>query len=201
MRISLILINILFLNLLAISVTNAEEPVPQTTKKNAIIVKAGTFTLAKTEQTIISFDATFDDNSTSVFAVEYTRKFGDNFTFGGEILHYQNQYAMLSIPGEVETVVFTGNIKKYFDLAKYFQPFIGAGLGVATTNVTGALDGSASGLAASFSVGAEIPFEYVGIHLEYKYLSATTDGETTGGDTAKFDVGGSGLFAGVSIHF
>ena len=117
------------------------------------------------------------------------------------MVRYTNDYVGGGIPGEVDTTILMGVIKKYFALAKHFHPFLGVGLGVTTASVTGSLDGGASGSASSFSVGAEIPFEYVGIHLEYKYLNATAKNETILGQTAKFDLGGTGFFAGVAIHF
>ena len=170
-------------------------------KKNIIIVKAGTFTLADTDQTLAGTDATFEDTSSSVFSVEYNRKFGDNFAFGGEMVRYTNDYVGGGLLGEVDTTILMGVIKKYFALATHFQPFLGMGLGVTSASVTGSLDGNASGTASSFSVGAEIPFDYVGIHLEYKYLNSTADNETILGQTAKFDLSGTGFFAGVAIHF
>lgn len=200
MRNPFIFTSITIFSFMAASVSYAEESVPKAVKKNAIIVKLGTFTLAEKEQTVAGSNLTFDENSTSVFDVEYTRRFGNHFTYGGEIIHYTNTYNDF-IDGEVETIVATANIKKYFDVATHFQPFIGAGIGIASIGVTGSFDGNASGLAASASVGAEIPFEYVGIHLEYRYINATPDGETTFGQTAKFNVSGSALLAGVSIHF
>jgi len=192
---------IAMLSIMATSVSNAEEIVATPAKKNAIIVKLGAMTLSETEQTLLGSRATFEENSTSVFDVEYARKFGNNFSYGGEILHYKNAYSIFT-QGDVETFVGTANIKKYFDVATYFQPFIGAGIGFSVVDVTGPIEGGAAGFAASASIGAEIPFDYVGIHLEYRYVSSTADGETTDGRrTVDFNVGGSALLAGVAIHF
>jgi len=169
-------------------------------RKNAIIVKAGAFSLSETSQTLGSSSATFEEDSDTAFGIEYSRRFGNNFTFGGEFTTYSNDYAT-TIPGEVTTYIGLANIKKYFDVAEHFQPFVGAGIGIALISVSGPFTGGAGGLAAGFSAGFEIPFDRVGFHLEYKYLSAKADGETLFGQTIEFDVGGSGVFAGVAIHF
>ena len=200
MRKRFIFILFFIINFLFVSLSFAQEPVSGAAKKNTIIVKVGTFTLADTDQTLAGTNATFEDTSSSVLSVEYNRKFGDNFAFGGEMVRYTNEYVRI-LPGEVDTLILMGVIKKYFALTTHFQPFIGVGVGVTSASVTGSLDGNASGTASSFSVGAEIPFDYVGIHLEYKYLNATADNETILGQTAKFDLSGTGFFAGVAIHF
>lgn len=186
---------IMIFNLLCVTVANA-----RTDKMNTIIVKAGSFGLSDTRQTIAGSNATFEEDSSAVFAVEYARRFGENFSFGGELVNYSNDYATF-ISGEVDTAIATANIKAYFDVGKHFRPFVGAGAGFAVIDVSGPFDGSASGFAMSFSAGVQIPFEHVGIHIEYKYIAANAENETNYGNTAKFDVGGDGVFAGISIHF
>ena len=183
------------------SVASAEESVSSDSKKNAIIVKLGSFTLDETRGTVLGISTVYDEDSSSVFDIEYTRKFGDNFAYGGGAAHYSNTYIRGGNAGDIDTFIVTANIKKYFDVAQYFQPFVGAGAGFSLVDVSGPVSGSASGLAASLSVGAEIPFKYVGIHLEYKYTSSSAEGETVFGQTADFEVGGSGIFAGVAVHF
>lgn len=183
-----------------VSFAQAKDKGPSSNNKNTIIIKSGSFNISEASQTIAGSSATFEENSSSVIAIEYSRKFGNNLTYGGELVKYSNEYATF-ISGDVDTTIIIANIKKYFDLSTHFQPFIGAGAGAVLTTVSGPFDGSAGGFATSLVLGAEIPFENIGIHIEYKYLSATADNETTSGNTAKFDVSGSGIFAGVSIHF
>src|SRR5258708_37773096 len=89
------------------------------------------------------------------------------------------------------------NGKYYFRAADWFYPFVGAGIGLAGAVYSGGnLKGSGGGLAYQGLAGMEFRFGSGGLHLQYKYLAATT-----GKSDAQGKVGGGGVLAGVSFLF
>jgi hypothetical protein len=76
-------------------------------------------------------------------------------------------------------------------------PFVGAGVGSVANSFSGDFSGNGSGFGAQALAGIEFRFKSVGLYAQYKKLGATVkdaDGE-------KLDVGGDGIFAGLSVGF
>lgn len=162
---------------------------------NNITLKLGSYTLGSSKQTIVS-PVTFDTKSTSVFAIEYERKFKNNLSWGGELIRYKNTFT----PGSNAATgmhVFA-NVKKYFDLATHVQPFIGAGAGASTVRLSGSSSsGVAGGFGVQFNAGVKFPFEDVSFLVEYKVISS----EPSDSAGSSVDLSGNGLFAGLAINF
>lgn len=164
----------------------------------ALIVSAGSFSLANGNQVVGGLPSTYDTTSTSVFGVEAEWRRGAGFAIGGEVFSYRNDLVSTgAIPNaQHDVLAIMVNGKYYFRAASWLYPFVGAGIGLATATYSGGFSGNATGLAYQGLAGLELRFKPVGLYVQYKYLVSTT-GDT--GNEAK--VGGSGILAGVSLIF
>ena len=162
---------------------------------NNITLKVGQFNLGDTSQ-VIQSAVTFEEKSTSVFAIEYEHKLRNNITFGGEIINYKNTFN--SGADSASAFHIFANFKKYFDVAAHVYPFIGVGAGGSSVRLSGPnSSGTAGGLGVQFMGGIKFPFEEVSVVIEYKVISA--EPADLVGSTV--DLSGTGLFAGLAINF
>ena len=186
-----------FIGLISLPVTAEEE-----TKKYSVILKTGSYSLSQGTQTVSSYSTKFNKSASGVFAGEFTWGSSDDIRFGGEIFLHNNDYTSVGFKGEASTTVVMFNARKYF-LEDDFRPFIGGGVGAASSDFSGRFVGSAGGLALQVMFGAEYKLSNsVSLYAEYKnILLADVDAETTTGGTAEFDLSGDGLFAGAAIYF
>lgn len=186
--------------------TVAREPPPPAEKEEeegkwrvAVIAKTGAFKLSAPSQTIAGLDTSYDKSSKPVVSLEAELRHRDGFAIGAEALYYKND---LTAPGTTlaatQTVV-SGmlNGKYYIEVADWFYPFLGAGVGFAGASFAGDLQGKSSGPGFQGMLGADFRFSSVGLYVEYKYLSSTTQDSAN----QKIKVGGSGIFAGISVAF
>jgi opacity protein-like surface antigen len=182
----------------------APEPVvsaptePGRESEFALIVSAGAFKLANSNEVVAGLPSTYDTTSKSVFGIEAEWRSGTGFSVGGEVFSYKNDLVTTGANPNAQqgVLAFMVNGKYYFRAASWFYPFVGAGVGLASASYSGGLSGSASGLAYQGLAGMEFRFKPVGVYLQYKNLSAKT------GDSGKeVKVGGSGFLAGISISF
>jgi hypothetical protein len=171
---------------------------PERDRHFAIIVSAGTFKLADDGQVVGGLASTYDTTSSSVWGVEAEWRGKTGFAFGAEIFSYKNDLAAGGTVSNAQQDVLAimANGKYYFDVTSRIHPFVGAGIGVAKTDYSGALTGDATGPVYQGFAGVEFRFKPVGLYLQYKYFSGKT-----GDSGSKVKVGGSGLLAGVSISF
>ncbi len=170
----------------------------------ALIVKAGSFKLAEGDQSVGGTPSTFDTTSKPAAGIEIEWRSRSGLAVGGEVFYYKNEFVPSATAATAEQEVYAAmlNGKYYFRAADWFYPYVGAGVGLASTSYGGSLSGAASGPAFQGFAGAEFRFNRVGLHLQFKYLSATTEGKlATTGATEKVKVGGSGVLAGVSFIF
>lgn len=158
---------------------------------NSLNIKTGSFTLDSKTQNIGGSTVTFDDSSSSVFSVEYERGFGKDLSWGVELLSYSND--ILASSNDADTVIVMGTIRKYFDVSKHVQPYIGGGAGVSVVTIIG----SGSGIAFQGMAGIKFPFDRISAILEYKFISSEADDDFG----ATVDVSGSGIFAGIAFNF
>jgi opacity protein-like surface antigen len=164
----------------------------------ALIASVGSFKMATGDQVVAGLPSTFDTSSKSVFGIEAEWRFGSGFAVGGEIFSYKNDLVSTAANPNAEQAVLAVmvNGKYYFRATSWLYPFVGVGVGLASASYSGGLSGDADGLAYQGLAGMEFRFKPVGIYVQYKNLSAKT------GDTGnEVKVGGSGVFAGVSISF
>ncbi len=167
-------------------------------KRHVIIPKLGTYELDNRNQ---SSGRTFETKSDSVFALEYEYHFKFGLSLGGEIVGFDNTYTK-TFQYTAESRLYMGNVKYHFNHQGAFSPFIGAGLGIAyIRNNEEPFVLSHTGEAYQAMVGIDYRFKYVGLHLEYKMVDAEAEDDFGSFTISRIDLGGSGIFAGVSAIF
>lgn len=171
---------------------------------HSLIVKTGTYKLASKSQSFLGSTQDFESSSKGVFGVEYEYRFASDVAVTGEIGRYRNAYTRSGVAGSGSMGVthFSVKAKKYFDVTKWFHPFVGGGIGTAVTDFSGPITGGTVGVGLVGVGGAEFRFDKVGVYTELRYWSGKTSGEEEGsGSSVKVDIGGTGLNVGVIFHF
>lgn len=156
-------------------------------------IKTGSFSINDATQTIGGTTVTFDDSSDSVFSIEYEREFGKDLSWGVDVLSYSNDIIAGSSANDASTLIVMGTVRKFFDVSKHVQPYIGGGAGVSVVTIVG----SGSGIAFQGMAGVKFPFNGISAIVEYKFVSSEADDDFG----ASIDVSGSGIFAGVAFNF
>ncbi len=164
----------------------------------ALIAKGGTFKMAKSQQIVPALNNSaldFDKTSSPVIGLEGEWRNKTGFAAGGEVFYYKNDL-VTPADGKQQVVALMANGKYYLHAADWLYPFVGVGVGFADALYSGSLKGTAGGAAYQGLAGVEFRFGPVGLHVQYKYLAATT-----GKSDKEVKVGGSGVLAGLSIIF
>ena len=172
-----------------------------------VMLKVGALTLSEETQSIrvngVDYDLIFDDSASGVFAVEVYYQFNSGLAVGGEILNYTANFTTAGIgtdEHDVDVLTVMGIVKQYFRPNSSLQPYLGAGLGVTSTDISGppgGIAGNTSGISYQVLAGIEYRGADIGVFGEAKYLSADTEDD----NNQSIDVSGTGLFAGVAFHF
>lgn len=165
-----------------------------------LLLKTGALTLSEDTQTILGVDRSFDDSASGLLTVEGYYQFDSGFTVGGEILNYSAEFTTVGLNDvhDVDVLILLANAKKYYRINSSLQPFIGAGIGYASTDISGpSIGGSTSGLAYQLMAGVEYRSANIGIFGEIKTIGADTESD----NNESIDVSGTGFFAGVAFHF
>src|SRR5258706_6477722 len=163
----------------------------------ALIVSGGTFKMANDNPTVAGLSSIFDKTSSPVVSVEAEWRSKAGFAVGGEAFYYKNDLATTPPPAvsKQQVLAVMANGKYYFHAADWFYPFVGAGIGFADAVYSGGnLKGSGGGVAYQGLAGMEFRFGSVGLHLQYKYLSASS-----GNSDKPVKACGSDVLAGVSF--
>jgi opacity protein-like surface antigen len=173
----------------------------------ALMIKPGSFKINSESQTLNLTSGTsilqFDTSSSSVFGVEGEWFVRPDISIGVEVVKFSNKYVDTSATppnptdGSTDTLAFLVNAKRYFLPASEWQPYIGAGLGSALVDFSGAISGSTSGIALQAVGGIQWRRDQFALRAEYKYLKANTEDDSG----QKVDMSGSGLFLGVGFYF
>lgn len=165
---------------------------------SALIIKTGSYTLSDETQGLGGDTLTFDEDASGVFAIEY--EWGiDKVALGVELLSYRNDWdSSIATSGDNDTLATMLNVKRYFEIGKSIQFYIGGGIGIASVDFDGP-GGSASGddFALQVMAGVTVRAEKIGLYTEVKSFSSEPEDDF--GDD--IDVSGTGLFGGISFHF
>jgi hypothetical protein len=162
-----------------------------------LIAKVGSFQLASDSQVILGASRSFSAASTA-YGLEGEWRLENGFAFGMEVFGHTQDYTTAGVPsGDVAVTNVFVNAKKYFRPGALVQPYLGAGLGAASTSFSGDITGSAGGFAIQGMAGIAFRWQHVGIYTEFKYERAEV--EDSAGQAV--DVSGTGLFAGMSVQF
>ena len=182
-----------FISLISLSVTAEEDA-----KKYSVILKTGSYSMSTSSQTILARAVKFDDSASGVFGAEFIWNSNQDVSFGGEVFVHNNDYTASGSPGEASASFIMFNARKHF-MEGNFRPFVGAGIGAGSVDLSGSLNGTAGGLAIQVLAGAEYRVaDSVGLYVEYKNM-LSADLEDDAGESV--DMTGSGVLAGVAIHF
>jgi opacity protein-like surface antigen len=177
------------------------EPVPSWQAGDVgLQLKLGSLSLSQQNQNILSSDRTFDKSASSPYGVEVYYQFDDGLVTGGELLGYKAHFTTtgLSDTHDVSVLMLLADVKQYYSTDSRLQPYLGAGIGVATTSVSGpTISGNTSGLAYQIEAGLEYRLASFGIFGEAKYLGA----KTKSSNDQTVDVSTTGFFAGIAFHF
>ncbi len=170
----------------------------------AVMFKIGSLSLSNQTQSIdvsgTTFDFNYDKSVSGLFGIEAYYQLGSGLATGGEILSYKAHFTTAggTASGDASALVALANIKQYFLSDSSLQPYVGGGIGVAVTKVSGtAITGNTAGFAYQLVGGVEYRTSSVGFFAEAKYLSANTKDK----NSQTIDVTGTGFFAGVALHF
>lgn len=165
-----------------------------------LILKLGSLSISQETQTILSTDRRFDDSASSPYAIEGYFQFNSGLAVGGELIAYTAEFTSVGLNDkhDVDVMMFMGTVRQYFRYRQNLQPFVGAGIGFAVTDVSGpSVSGNTSGVAYQLLAGLEYRFSSVGVFAEYKFIGADTESD----NNENIDVSGNGIFAGVAFHF
>lgn len=164
----------------------------------SLMLKAGSMTLSQDSQTIDGVTGSLDTSASGTFAAELDYQYASAVTLGAELMRYKTNMTWSGSSNDISVFVLLGNLKQYFNTHSPLQPYVGAGLGVAVTDISGAtLNGNTSGFAYQLLGGVEYRTSSIGFVAEAKYLGAKTS-DSEGRD---IDVSGAAILAGVVFHF
>lgn len=168
-----------------------------------LIFKGGSFSLGSDVQNInaesggvpTSFQTTFG-GSASAFGLEAEWRSRNGWAFGGEAMVHSHEFTTVPVvtlgQGDMRVVSVLVNAKKYFRSEAIVQPYLGAGIGIAVVSMSGQLEGTTTGYSMQAMGGVAFRWEHIGLYTEAKFQA---------NKTPDVDASGTGLFAGLSVHF
>lgn len=182
--------------------TADRETVPEGQSGFTLLFKGGSYQLGSGAQDILGATRTFTTGGASL-GIEGEWRLANGVAFGAEVFSHSHEYTTIAstATGELSLVHVMVNIKKYFRPGRLVQPYLGAGVGAVNASFSGNSIGSITGSATGYGVqamgGVAFRWPHVGLYTELKAHSATV--EDASGQSV--DSSGTGLFAGLSVHF
>ena len=166
---------------------------------SALIMKIGKAQLWDNTQFLDGAQRTFDDSSWRTFALAWEHRARHGMGLGVEYITYRHSYTPASSgDGQAKTQIILFSARKYFDASSILHPFVGVGMGLGHTSVTG---GASIGPDVNFEVqantGIELRFDNVGFYVELKGLY----NDSSGPSGNRYDPSATGVFGGMSFIF
>ena len=172
--------------------------------------KVGSFSLASDAQTVLGGARTFAATNVA-YGIEGEWRFRSGFAVGLEFFGHSQEYTTdgFSGSGEMTATNLLFNFKKYFRPSAVVQPYLGVGFGStiadfspgSSSGISG-ITGTIGGFAVQGMAGVAFRWRHVGIYTEFKYVSAEAEGtDSFTGLSESVDLSGTGLFAGMNVHF
>ena len=190
--------------------TVREDDEPTAASGVTLIFKLGSFTLASDSQTLLGSSRSFSAANLA-YGVEGEWHFQNGFAIGVELFGHGQEYTTAGATGSGDMTVVNAlfNAKKYFRPAAVVQPYVGVGFGSSVSDFspgsssgTSGITGTAGGFAVQGMAGVAFRWRHVGIYSEFKYVRAETEAtDLLTGVKETVDVSGTGLFAGMNVHF
>jgi hypothetical protein len=181
----------------------SQAPEPRGDSGITLILKLGSFQLANASQQIVvpglSGSTRNFSSAGMAYGLEGEWRMVNGFAFGMEVFGYSQDWTTTGFAesGSMAVTNVFFNAKKYFRPGATVQPYLGAGIGAASTNFGGDITGSAGGAAFQGMAGVAFRWQKVGVYTEFKFESAKVE-DAAG---VAVNVSGTGLFAGVSVYF
>lgn len=165
----------------------------------AMIMKTGKVQLWDDSQYLDTRTRNFDDSSWRTFALAWEHRGRRGMGLGVEYITYRHSYLpSTSGDGQAKTQIVLFSARKYFDASSIVHPFVGLGMGLGHTSVTG---GASIGPDVNFEIqantGIELRFDNVGFYVELKGLY----NDTSGPSGNRYDPSATGVFGGMSFIF
>ncbi len=166
--------------------------------QDALILTMGATHLAHTHQAVAGQDSHLSQGANNVYGIAWERRHYNGIAYGGELLLSNNTVNNVSGSGNVASRTFMLTLKKYHRPAAHVYPYIGAGLGLMDTEVTGVNGGTGIGPAVEVDGGVEFEWAHsVGFYTELRGIYAP-GGVIYG---TRVNMSGVGLYGGVSLLF
>ena len=179
--------------------STSEPDVPMIPGGIGLLLKTGALSLSDTEQVILGTTRQYDESVSGFTAIEAYYQFDSGMAFGGEFISYSAAFTTAGVDKhEVGATILFANIKNYYRVNNSLQPFIGAGVGAAATDISGpTLSGNTTGIAYQLMAGIEYRSPSLGVFGEFKYIGADTESD----NNESIDISGTGVLVGVAFHF
>ena len=171
---------------------------PSAFAEDALILTIGATHLAHTHQTVAGQNSALSTAGNRVFGIAWEQRHYNGIAYGGELLLSNNTISNTSGNGDVASRLFLLTLKKYHRPWAHVYPYIGAGVGVADTHVSGVNGGTGVGPALEVDGGVEFEWAHsIGFYTELRGLYVP-GGVIYG---TRVNMSGVGLYAGVSLLF
>jgi|UPI0008260A2E hypothetical protein len=171
---------------------------PSAFAEDALILTIGATHLAHTHQTVAGRNSALSTAGNSVFGIAWEKRYYNGIAYGGELLLSNNTISNSSGNGDVASRLFLLTLKKYHRPWAHVYPYIGAGVGLADTHVSGVPGGTGIGPALEVDGGVELEWAHsLGFYTELRGLYVP-GGVIYG---TRVNMSGVGLYAGVSLLF
>lgn len=165
----------------------------------ALIMKTGNVELWDSTQQLGGSPRTFDDNSARTFALAWEHRSRRGMGLGMEYITYRHDYLPSSgNQGQAKTQILLFSARKYFDASSILHPFVGMGMGLGHTSVTGGADIDPDvNFEVQANTGIELRFDNIGFYAELKGLY----NDSSGPSGNRYDPSGTAVFGGMSFIF
>ncbi|MHB1513495.1 MAG: hypothetical protein ACYCTF_10080 [Acidiferrobacter sp.] len=166
--------------------------------EDALILTMGATHLAHTHQMVAGGDSSLSQSANSVYDIAWEQRHYNGIAYGGELLLSNNTIANASGNGNVASRTFMLTLKKYHRPTAHVYPYIGAGVGLMDTEVTGVNGGTGIGPAVEVDGGVEFAWAHsIGFYTELRGIYAP-GGVIYG---TRVNMSGVGIYGGVSLLF
>ncbi|WP_298138816.1 hypothetical protein [Acidiferrobacter sp.] len=171
---------------------------PAAFAEDALILTVGAMHLAHTHQSVAGNESGLNTFGSNVFGIAWEKRHYNGIAYGGELLLSTNTVANAGGNGQVASRALLVTLKKYHRPWAHVYPYIGAGVGLMDTQVSGVAGGAGVGPAVEVDGGVELEWAHsLGFYTELRGLYAPS-GVIYG---TRVNMSGVGLYAGISLLF
>ncbi len=143
----------------------------------AFFIKGGAMRLQDDGQAIDATMRDLDETSYKTIGIGWEARKQHGLAFSIDYLNYRNEFTPPTSPsrGEAKTQALQFGAKKYFIDSGIFHPYLGAGIGVARTNISYPSGGLSIteedvGVVLHAALGMELRFDNLSFILEAKHI-------------------------------